>query len=306
MTTHTPRRFAIFGDIHGRVALMYTLAALYEEHTGHVLDAILQVGDMGAFPDHTRLDSATRSHAKRDPDELAFREFVFPTPEGERYLAPEHAPETLFIRGNHEDFEYLGRFGHPTPLDPWGKLVYLPDGTTQNVGGVCIAGFGGIAPVRPESEPRKRGRQARDKRRKATRKAANDPRRYAAEDALRAFRDADAIDILLTHDGPRCPDFPRGAAIQAALAERVQPRVHAFGHHHAVVHGTGPGESLLIGLDHLDWERGSGKLVDASWGILEIDPEQAHFDVATRERWPWLEPLSRHTYRYVLKNDSQT
>jgi len=42
--------FAVFGDIHGRVALMYTLAFLWENESGIKLSGILQVGDMGAFP----------------------------------------------------------------------------------------------------------------------------------------------------------------------------------------------------------------------------------------------------------------
>ena len=57
---------AVFGDIHGRVRLMYELALSWQERTGRRLDGILQVGDFGAFPDPQRLDEATRKHARAD------------------------------------------------------------------------------------------------------------------------------------------------------------------------------------------------------------------------------------------------
>ncbi|TGO01961.1 hypothetical protein PN36_33090, partial [Candidatus Thiomargarita nelsonii] len=61
--------FAVFGDIHGRIALMYTLAFLWENESGIKLSGLLQVGDMGAFPNPFKLDDATQKYAQIDPDE---------------------------------------------------------------------------------------------------------------------------------------------------------------------------------------------------------------------------------------------
>lgn len=123
----------VFGDIHGRIALMYTLAALWEAHTHKRLAALLQVGDMGAFPSMDRLDRATAAHAKRDTDELGFQQFCVPTEEGARYLERSDAPETFFIRGNHEDFVYLQQFRSLSAVDPWQKIHFLPDGTSVSL-----------------------------------------------------------------------------------------------------------------------------------------------------------------------------
>src|SRR5262245_46657186 len=107
-------RFAVFGDVHGRVALMLTLARRWQQHTGCTLTAVLQVGDMGAFPDHHRLDDSTLRFARKDPDELGFRAFLEPSADGEALLAPHDSPPIVFCRGNHEDFEYLAPFRRPT------------------------------------------------------------------------------------------------------------------------------------------------------------------------------------------------
>jgi hypothetical protein len=105
--------FAVFGDVHGRIALMMTIARLWEHHGARRLSGVLQVGDMGAFPDHTRLDEATARMARDDADELGFASFCTPTDEGERYLG-DGAPPVAFIRGNHEDFDYLAAFDSPS------------------------------------------------------------------------------------------------------------------------------------------------------------------------------------------------
>ena len=101
---------------------MLTMARLWEQHTGLRLAGILQVGDRGALPDHTRLDDATARMARDDPDELGFASYCAPSQEGERYLGGPSVPVTAFIRGNHEDFDYLARFSAPEAVDPWQRL----------------------------------------------------------------------------------------------------------------------------------------------------------------------------------------
>jgi hypothetical protein len=102
---------------------MYTLAIRWQQQSGLELDELLQVGDLGAFSDLLKLDKATKKHAQKDSDELGFQNFYVATPESQFYLQHSQAPKTYFVRGNHEDFEYLGKFSKPTPIDPWDRFI---------------------------------------------------------------------------------------------------------------------------------------------------------------------------------------
>ena len=290
--------FAVFGDIHGRVALMLTLARLWEQHTGLRLSGILQVGDMGAFPDPSRLDDSTARMARDDADELGFASYCVPTEEGERYLGGRGVPVTAFIRGNHEDFEYLARFTEPEAVDPWHRLWYVPDGAVlelEREGRVIrVAGFGGISPRDEASKGGKRSRRSTDQ---VGSRGAPDPRCFSAEDAERAFFGEAPIDILLTHAGPEHPDLPGGSPRLAALSRRLAPRVHLFGHHHVALGPTeGPGGGLLVGLDHLEFGR-RGELREACAGVLTLDGERTSFEVFEPAAHPWLAAVRRDTYR---------
>lgn len=302
---------AVFGDIHGRIALMYTLAARWQQETDLVLRALIQVGDMGAFPDHDKLDRATKQHAKRDPDELAYKLYCQVSEESQRVLDRPEAPVTYFIRGNHEDFDYLDGFNTPSAIDPWGTIWYIPDGQwvelpfehtllpDDNAETFTIAGFGGIA---PPSVERGRGKQARKTFRKLRQRAQRDAKFFRPEDIPFAFQGAPPIDILMTHSGPHAPSFPQGSEGLASLNERSAASWHFFGHHHAVVGpAKAPGGGRLVGLDHLDFTK-EGVLQDASWGILTLyqDDREPSFVFATHETMPWLKTITRHTYRAYL------
>ncbi len=63
-------RYLIFGDLHGRILPAFRLAMTWEREHGLRLDGLLQVGDLGYFPDPARLDKATARHAAADPLEL--------------------------------------------------------------------------------------------------------------------------------------------------------------------------------------------------------------------------------------------
>lgn len=295
--------YAVFGDIHGRVALMYTLARQWEEQTGHRLSGILQVGDMGAYPDPTRVDKATRRHAERDSDELDFHNYCHRSRSGQRFLGHPQAPQTLFIRGNHEDFDYLGSFSSPTTIDPWDRMTYIPDGHIVDFQPewddeapiLRVAGFGG---VHPKNATRGRGHRQRQAYRKAKAQYASNPKYFCLEHAETAFS-GESVDVLMTHAGPYSNTLPRGSEALEALATRIRPRFHFFGHHHAVVGPTqGPGDSWLIGLDHLDFDS-SGTLADSAWGILYLEPGAFDFQFATHKTFPWLHNIRRKTYRHL-------
>ena len=63
-------RYLIFGDLHGRILPALRLAMRWEREHGSRLDGLLQVGELGYFPDIAPLDKATARHAADDPLEL--------------------------------------------------------------------------------------------------------------------------------------------------------------------------------------------------------------------------------------------
>ena len=295
-------RFSVFGDVHGRVPLMILLSRAWQEATGNSLDGILQVGDMGAFPDHSRLDKATAKHARNDPDELDFVHFLVPSPLATALLDVAETPPIAFCRGNHEDFEFLGRFRRVTALDPFNKLWFVPDGEVIHFGPLIIGGFGGAPPLRASDSGR--GRKAREARRRKVRRELGvrtrlGPR-YTPEAASGAFVDGMTIDVLLSHGGPEHPSFPHGCPHLAALVERAGPRVHLFGHHHQVVGPVRDEDGrLLVGLEHLEFLR-DGSLRPGSWGILEVDDDTTSFTWVNQADHDWMHPFRQRQWRALL------
>lgn len=293
----------MFGDVHGRVALMLTLARRWQQASGCRLDGILQVGDMGAFPDHKRLDDATRKYCAHDPDELGFLPFLSRSAEAEALLAPDTAPPIAFCRGNHEDFAYLEPMREPRALDPYGKLWYIPDRCALDwaqFGGerFRIAAFGGAAPL---DAPTGRGRRARAVRRKAARHATTgmQPRFTPADVEAARHARLGVVDVLLTHSGPMNPSWSGGSPLLARIASWWSPRVHLFGHHHQVVGPISTPHGLLVGLEHLSFGP-SGLLRAGAWGILSIDEASVDFRWMEREEVPWLAGASRSQWRSLL------
>jgi Icc-related predicted phosphoesterase len=280
------KTFAVFGDIHGRLTLMLMLSRAWEKETGRKLDGVLQVGDMGAYPDLSRLDDATRRYADRDADELGFSQYLQGCREGAELLEGGGWP-VVWVRGNHEDFDYLSRFQQPTAVDPWGRLIFLPDGQQYTLAGVRIGAMGGMA---PRYERRGRGRVAHQK------TAASDPRLVPHQLINTAFVDTTPA-VLLTHAGPKAPALSAGSQLLTQLCERIRPRVHLFGHHHIALEPvTGPGGSTLIGLEHLEFRR--GHLQQRCWGILEICGDRVTWTWG--DAFDWIAPLNRENYRSVL------
>jgi len=304
---------AVFGDIHGRIALMYVLARLWQEHTGQPLAAILQVGDMGAYPDHGKLDRATLRHAQRDPDELDFVRYIEPSEDGERFVNVPEAPRTYFIRGNHEDFDYLGQFRSPSPIDPWEQIWFIPDGHSVDVplypesewtgeqpdAGMTHLRVGAFGGVEPKDVERCRGRAAR-KAYPKNKQHVRRPKYFDPDTIPTAFHNEPPLDILLTHAGPDVDELRSGSTCLSRLCQRIQPWYHFFGHHHVVLGPKdGPGGTSLVGLDHLDFNA-QGKLADNAWGILRYSAESTSFTFCNTEIYPWLHHVRRETYRNLL------
>lgn len=129
---------AILGDLHGHITLVYHILKRWEIEHGEEIDLILQVGDLGVYPFPERADKTTKRFAKKNPAELSFQDYFHGFPEGEEILGANGdetrsiAAEMYFIKGNHDDFEFLDEISHgcnyPVPVDYYGKMHYIRSG----------------------------------------------------------------------------------------------------------------------------------------------------------------------------------
>ncbi|GAA0398068.1 hypothetical protein Acor_34840 [Acrocarpospora corrugata] len=197
-------------------------AVMLRHRRGIKLDALIQVGDLGAFPSPERWDEPSRRFAADSPAQGDFFRLLDPAPrlaEGVR-LALEEVPAFLFVSGNHEDHDWLATLhgeAAVTPVDPLGAYRHVACGQVVDVAGQRV-GFLGLAdmPGRLDFDP----------------------------DAYAQFRAAvpGSVDILITHDGPHgmsrnVHGVTQGSAKLTALIEHLQPRLHVSGHYH---HESGP------------------------------------------------------------------
>jgi len=156
---------------------------------------------------------------------------------GSRTGAYPEPPKPLYwIKGNNEDFDRIAAWEAGRDLVP--NLHFVPNGTSQRVGPLTVAGLGGTyAPTwieTPAAElPSKR---------------SDDKRRHFVRDEVEACKRMRGIDILMTHEAARpfvIVDEPKPGkkplrrdagkpAINDVLAS-MQPRLHLCGHHHRFV-----------------------------------------------------------------------
>jgi len=210
------------GDIHGAMNKLYDEVRDFEASLGIRFDFVLHVGDFGIWPDPTKIDKGTRNHGGAGD---------FPAWLQARRAAPRR---TVFIKGNHEDFEWLD--AHPG-ADVLPNLVYLPNGgtidlTVDGLESIRIGGIGGCYC------PSDYDRYAAELKGYARRHFTHDEVERLAHRAQRG-----CIDIVLTHDAPagvrytrhRGGEFVSEATGLADVLARVQPRVCFFGHHHTRV-----------------------------------------------------------------------
>lgn len=100
-------RIALFADIHGKLLLPFKLVDSYQKTTGYKVDAILQCGDIGAFPHKHTMDKATLRHAKNDRDELGFMDDFYQYKAEISEFLDQLNLTMLCVRGNHEDHAFL-------------------------------------------------------------------------------------------------------------------------------------------------------------------------------------------------------
>ena len=236
------------GDIHGALNRLYEDVLAFEDVLGVRFDYVLHVGDFGVWPDASRTDKATRNHDGAGD---------FPLWLAERRAVPR---PTVFIKGNHEDFEWLDSHQGEQVLP---GLTYLRNGCSVDLrdphsGTIRVAGVGGCY------GPSNYGRRSDELQGYA--------KRHYTSDEIECLANTSGVDIVLTHDAPAGVRFNRhrrGAGYKSdaqgldVLLAQLRPRVCFFGHHHTRVDADVSGVRCL-GLNKV---RMPGNLV-----AIEMEP----------------------------------
>ncbi len=240
---------------------------------------MLQVGDLGVFPDRARLDRSTRRHVEQDPAGLGFL-YDFMNHHGEmaRFLEEVSCP-LLFVRGNHEDHLWLDHWEQQATdpcysIDVYKRLYCLKTGVpyTFCVGeeAMTILGIGRIG--RPANSPRVK------------------PHYLQADEQGRLNQlPPISIDLLLTHDAGRDQIF-LGSGIEGieSICERTRPLYHFFGHYGGPYRHWLDQKSLTHQYKMADFEhacQGSGIAIAAgAMGILRWSHRGCHsFAIGSQE-----------------------
>jgi hypothetical protein len=279
-----PSTYLVFGDLHGRVLPAFKLAQAWSREHGVTLAGLLQVGDLGYFPDPSRFDKATKRHAEKDSLEDGARLVAEPSKEADAVFAEEACPEAMwFTAGNHEDYDLLkeweraaGREANTFTVDAYGKVRCVRDGRVAELpGGLRVGALWGI----DDQAPRARKRIP--------------PRAKISHNGTTALSCA-AFDVLLMHESPRdAVLLDSGSEEVGAVIRRARPAFAFFGHYH----GTGRqvegnfGATRVYHLSHMELR---SRAEEGSVGVLTWDGgagDFAYLDPA------WLHTVTRHNWK---------
>ncbi|CAG7628081.1 metallophosphoesterase [Paenibacillus allorhizosphaerae] len=277
-------KIGLIGDIHGRVFHTLAVVTAWQMHHNVRLDLLIQVGDLGAYPEP---DESLRNHRfyRQDPSQLDFSRLIHAEaekglPEDLRLIRNMLSNPIYFIRGNHEDFAWLDRqaasgSGGVSSIDPYDLFRYVQDGTVLQVGGTTIGFLGGIETVNPEDE------------------REIDQRQYK-----RLFTvPPQEIDILITHDTPygvgtNYYGETQGSNQITALVERLQPKYLIAGHYHHVIGPRKYGNTTYLGLNVIMNLRrdNASSAIEPGWLVI-LDTEKDELAPVEDE---WLAGFGKH------------
>jgi hypothetical protein len=275
--------FLVFGDLHGRILPAFRFAAAWAKEHGVPVAGVLQVGDLGYFPDLSRLDKATRRHAADDPLELGTLLVASPSREADEIFAAEGVPDSLwFTAGNHEDHEFLESLAHGDvfAVDAYRRVWCIRDGHVARLpGGLRVGALWGIdgqAPLRRRNAPAR-----------------------CLIRADRAVRLAcSAFDVLLTHDSP-LDALIHNAGSQEILdiIKTAQPAFAFFGHHKGrgrQVEGDF-GKTRVYHLAGMELRRPGQHAEEGSVGVLRWRGPAGAFEYVGSD---FLRSFTRHNWRF--------
>jgi hypothetical protein len=282
-------RYLIFGDLHGRILPAFCLAMRWQREHEVRLDGLLQVGDLGYFPEIARLDKATARHAAHDPLELGTSLVVEPNWEGDEVFHGQGGPPPplWFTAGNHEDFRALaereqgrGRRDMTFTVDAYGFVRCIRDGRVETLPGpIRVGALWGIddkAPLARRKTP-ERGR--------------------IRESSITALAGS-VFDVLIAHDGPRDAVLVgSGSEGIGALLDLARPSFAFFGHYgnrYGQVGGT-TWRTEVYHLAGFEMRRDGACAEAGSVGLLTWEAGAGSFEYLDGS---WLRSFTRHNWRH--------
>jgi Calcineurin-like phosphoesterase len=278
--------FLVFGDLHGRVLPAFRLATVWAREHGTRITGILQVGDLGYFPDPGKLDKATKRYVEDDPLELGVQDVIHPNELADQVFDDPDCPEGMwFTAGNHEDFEALamlsGASGRASDfaIDAYGRVRCIKNGEILKLAeDLSIGALWGV-----DGD----GRNCR---------------RSLPTGACISQRKADLLlsnpfDVLLTHDAPAGAKRSQyGSEVLAALIQITRPSFAFFGHYKGAgsrIEGFGP--TALFHLAGMELRGPGGSAEEGCVGVLTWSSEARLFEFVDPA---WLKTFTRHNWKW--------
>jgi hypothetical protein len=284
---NTETTILVFGDLHGRILPAFRCAIAWAREHRRTLAGILQVGDLGYFPNVAHLDRATIRHAKDDPLELGAVDIVLTNELADSIFDDPLCPPGLwFTGGNHEDFDELERLAQGSGREPefvvdaYCKVRAIKDGEVARVAGCDVAAVWGI------------DREGRNARRKVP------DRGFIRAKAIDALLTQPPFDVVLMHDSPTDAKWNGyGSDYLATLVEVAQPRFGFFGH----FSGDGAecvgdfGRTRVFHMAGFEMHAGKdGHAESGSVGVLTWGDEPRFKYVPD----DWLKTFTRHNWKW--------
>jgi hypothetical protein len=282
----TQATYLVFGDLHSRVLPAFRLALAWGRDHGTAVAGLLQVGDLGYFPDPARLDKATKRHADKDPMELGVQLVTQPSRQADAVFAADNVPEALwFTLGNHEDYEALELLEHGAGpraatfvADAYCKLLCIRDSLVAELpGGLRVGALWGIDDRAPNIR-RQAPARGRIRERSAWRLAFS------------------AFDVLLTHDSPRdLVVSDSGSEFISTVIQEARPAFAFFGHYHPGARNVTDvrGPTRIFHLHGLELRGPGGSAEDGSVGVLRWGDGSGSFEYVESA---WLRTFTRHNW----------
>ncbi len=265
----------IMADLHGLVWDGLRVAVQVREEMEIEIDAVVVAGDLGYFPDLSRLDRATRKYGRKYPDELGYYAwFTKRDPQFEHWLSEldEPPPPIYFARGNHEDHEALAEHVLRAPgrsVDVYGLVHYLPDGDRTALRNghdeLKLVAVGGIESFNPNRGHPLRGIQE-----------------YAVDRVLDMPRGS--ADILVSHDPPRKllqqflghSRLRDGSELIQIAVDWLKPRYCFSGHVHMPIPSARAGDTTCVGIGKMRKGRDQRCPSSGSVMLLRWDGPSSH------------------------------
>jgi hypothetical protein len=280
--------YLVFGDLHGRVLPAFRLATAWAREHRERLDGLLQVGDLGYFPDWGRVDKATKRHAEKDPLELGVLDVVYRTRAAADVFGSDGVPEAMWCTaGNHEDYEAFDALAHGAgcsrddfPLDHYQRLRMIRDGHVLTLpSGMRVGALWGIDDRAPNA------------------------RRHIAPRARITPRSATMLtyakfDVLLTHESPRDGMMlDAGSDLISEIVHLAEPSFAFFGHYgtDGRLHECDFGRTQVHHLHGLEFRGTGGTAEEGCVGVLRWGDDGGRFEYLEPA---WLRTVTRHNWRH--------